>query len=205
MTRHKHYSVLTICLMLAACVTVNVYFPAAAAERAADTIIKDIYGSAPGTEKGEEKPADDKSSGQINTGGALNLSGKMLELIVPTAQAQPPDITISTPAIAKLQSSMRDRHPRLAPFYQSGAVGLTGDGLLAVRDIAAVPLGDRNKLKRLVAEENRDRNALYSAIAQANGHPEWEREIRRIFASRWIANAPDGWWYQGPDGSWRRK
>ena len=32
------------CLVLAACVTINVYFPAAAAEKAADRIIEDIWG-----------------------------------------------------------------------------------------------------------------------------------------------------------------
>ena len=36
------------CLALAACVTVNVYFPAAAAEKAADRIIEDIWGPGKG-------------------------------------------------------------------------------------------------------------------------------------------------------------
>lgn len=82
---------------------------------------------------------------------------------------------------------------------------MTSDGLLSVREISAVPVKDRNKVKQLVAEENRERNALYPEIAQANNHPEWEREIRAIFASRWIANAPAGWWYQGPAGHWQQK
>ena len=38
----------TTCVALAACVTINVYFPAAAAEKAADRIIDDIWG--PGQE-----------------------------------------------------------------------------------------------------------------------------------------------------------
>ena len=33
-------------LLLGACVTINVYFPAAAAEKAADRIIEQVYGSA---------------------------------------------------------------------------------------------------------------------------------------------------------------
>ena len=32
------------CLALSACVTINVYFPAAAAEKAADKIIEDVWG-----------------------------------------------------------------------------------------------------------------------------------------------------------------
>jgi uncharacterized protein YdbL (DUF1318 family) len=205
MVSHKCYFVLMTYLMLAACVTVNVYFPAAAAERAADRIIQDIYGSGSDDQESQKRSTDDRSSGPVGAQGELTVSGRLAGLIVPIAQAQPPNLTISTPGIAKLKASMKSRHPLLVPFYQSGAVGMTNNGLLAVRDIAAAPLADRSRLKQLVAEENRDRAALYPAIAEANGHPEWEREIRNIFASRWIANAPAGWWYQGPDGGWRQK
>jgi len=34
---------LVFCLGLAACVTINIYFPAAAAEKAADKIIDDVW------------------------------------------------------------------------------------------------------------------------------------------------------------------
>ena len=33
-------------------------------------------------------------------------------------------------------------------------------------------------------------------IARANNHPEWEADIRKTFAKRWIDNAPKGWWYE---------
>jgi hypothetical protein len=46
---------------------------------------------------------------------------------------------------------------------------------------------------------------LYTEIARANGHPEWEADIRKTFAGRWIANAPAGWWYQDSGGQWKRK
>ena len=62
-----------------------------------------------------------------------------------------------------------------------------------------------NLVRQLVADENRDRSALYREIAVANGHPEWEDEIRATFARRWIANADSGWYYQENDGSWRQK
>ena len=41
-------------LLLTACVTINIYFPAAAAEKAADEIIKDIQTITP--QKTEPKP-----------------------------------------------------------------------------------------------------------------------------------------------------
>jgi uncharacterized protein YdbL (DUF1318 family) len=205
MSNHKRYSIMGIGLGLAACITVNVYFPAAAAEQTADKIIEEVYGDKPGGKEHKEKPGEDESSRRLDTEAKANVAREVLDFITPPADAQQPDIKISTPGIAKLRGLMKQRHQALMPFYQSGAVGMTSDGLLAVRDPEAIPLQDRNPVKQWVVDENRDRNALYPEIAQANGHPEWEREIRNIFASRWIANAPAGWWYQDTSGNWRQK
>lgn len=109
------------------------------------------------------------------------------------------DLEINTPAIAALQNNMQNRHGKLVSFYANGAVGLTKDGLIAVKDASAVPLKDRQSLNTLVAAENADRNNLYREIAAANAHPEWEAEIRSTFAQRWIQKAQSGWFYQ--DGS----
>lgn len=114
------------------------------------------------------------------------------------------DLEINTPAIAALQSSMQARHARLAAHYAGGTVGLTRDGLIALRDVNAVPLRDRQGVNALVAAENNDRNALYREIASANGHPEWEPEVRSTFAQRWVQKAQGGWWYQD-HGGWVRK
>src|SRR5688572_23773152 len=88
------------------------------------------------------------------------------------------DIEINSPAIAALKSSMQARHAQLAPHYASGAVGLTREGTIALRDANAVPLAQRQVVNSLIAAENQDRNALYREIARANQHPEWENEIR---------------------------
>ena len=189
-----------IALSSAACVTVNIYFPAAAAEQAADQIIQDIYGR---PKKGDppEKPPNESGGVDADT----SLGGRVLSFIVPMAFAAQLDIDISSPGIEKLRASMRKRHQRLSPFYASGAVGMTATGLLNARDLAPVPIARRNALKQLVAEENRDRNALYQGIARENGHLEWESEIRATFAERWVTNAPRGWWYQDDGGGWKKK
>jgi len=95
---------------------------------------------------------------------------------------------------------MQQRHDQLAGHYTSGAVGLTRDGLVAVRDAALVPLAQRQAVNGLVAAENQDRQAMYREIARANGHPEWEEEIRATFAQRWVQKAAPGWWYQNNAG-----
>jgi uncharacterized protein YdbL (DUF1318 family) len=99
---------------------------------------------------------------------------------------------------------MEKRFPALQGFYASGAIGIKSDGLLAVRDIASMSLKDRNQVNKLVAAENEDRQELYQAIANANGHPEWVTQIKSTFASRWVSNAQPGWWYQ-TSGTWMQK
>lgn len=115
------------------------------------------------------------------------------------------DLEINTPAIGSLKKAMQARHSQLASHYASGAVGLTRDGLVALRDAALVPLAQRQAVSSLVAAENQDRKALYREIARANGHPEWEEEIHSTFAQRWVQKAAPGWWYQNHGGAWVKK
>jgi uncharacterized protein YdbL (DUF1318 family) len=124
-------------------------------------------------------------------------------LFVPLS-ASAADLEINTPAIAAIKNSMQARHAQLEPHYTSGAVGLTRDGLVAVRDANAVPLKDRQALNALVAAENKDRNALYKEIAVANQNPQWESDIRNTFAQKWVEKARAGWWYQAASG-WTQK
>ena len=125
--------------------------------------------------------------------------------LIPLAGYTQANIEIDTPAIVSLKQRMQQRHTQLEAYYARGAVGLTRDGLVAVRDANAVPLAARQSVNALVAAENQDRNAMYREIARANGHPEWEADIRSTFAQRWIQLARPGWWYQSADGSWVRK
>lgn len=183
----------------AACVTINVYFPAAAAERAADKIIEEVWGEDAG------KPVP----GQSSHGGGLSeriarVAWWLAAELLPAAHAQQANLDISSPAIGKLEASMRARHAQLLPYYDSGAIGLTDNGLVAVRDAKAVPLSERNNVNQLVADDNRDRQALYREIATANGHPEWEGQIQQTFARRWIDRAQSGWYYQ-TNGGWQAK
>lgn len=189
-----------ISAMLMGCVTINVYFPAVAAEKAADRIIEDVWGKQP-----QGTPAGSDTQGRGPATQMTLLAMQVLDFVVPAAQAAEPNIDISSPAVQQLTSSMESRHPSLAPHYSSGAIGLTRDGMVAVRDANAVPLAERNGVKKLVADENADRSALYREIAVANGHPEWESDIRKTFAQRWIAKAQSGWYYQDGSGNWTQK
>jgi uncharacterized protein YdbL (DUF1318 family) len=196
---------LALILLLSACVTVNVYFPAAAAEQAADKIIDKVTGQQPGAAQPQEAPTSYVPSHEPSV--LVAAVGHALEMLIPAAQAQAgANLDISSPEIRAVTGSMQQRFGQLEKYFASGVVGLTSDGLIEVRDQNAVPLAERATVKRLVAEDNADRKTLYAEIAKANGHPEWEADIRKTFARRWVERgAKTGWYYQDSGGGWVQK
>ena len=182
-------------LLLTACVTVNIYFPAAAVQRAADSIVEETWGG-PG-KGGKEAPK-----------GSSSLAGRIYAFVGFTREAfaQEPDINVSNPAIRGLKESIRTRSESIKPFMDKGSVGLNRDGLLAVRATEGLNLKERAEVQQLVEAENRDREALYGEIAKANNFPkERVADIKKIFARSWIEQARPGWWVQDAQGNWRKK
>jgi uncharacterized protein YdbL (DUF1318 family) len=192
----KLTTIIGVLLLLVACVTINIYFPAAQAEQAAERIVDDILG--------KQAPKEDKGT-WLESSKFERFAISMLNIVIPQAQAAQPDFNVDTPQIRKLQAGMKQRNNSLEEYYASGAIGFTHDAGVAVRDPSAIPLKGRAKAEKLVADENRDRTALYRAIAAANGHPEWESEIRSTFAKTWIEKAKRGWWYQTSPGNWKQR
>ena len=181
-------------LLASACVTINVYFPAAEAREVAREFVEDVI-----DDPANAPPADGAG------GMALRFDPWMLLGIAPAhAQAQP-DITLQTPAIQSLKGPMEARFATLRPHFDSGALGFTSDGMVVVRDAAKLDLRSRVSVNQAVADDNRDRRAVYREIAVANGHPEWEAQIRSVFSQQWIASARSGWWYQSAGGGWQQK
>jgi len=179
-----------------ACVTINVYFPEAAADKAAEQFVDKVLG-APAK---EEPPASPPPPPGKSPGAML------LDFVIPSAMAQTANINIQTPQIQQIQARMQQRFAAsLTRYFASGAVGFGKDGLVAVRDAASVPLPERAALNAAVADENRDRQAVYREIAIANGHAEWESQIRASFAKQWIQQAKPGWYYQDSSGAWKQK
>jgi len=184
-------------LVLAACVTINVYFPAAEAREAAREFVENVIGD-------EAVPASTPPGDGGMAMRQLRFNPWML-LGIGSAQAQSqPDITIRTPAIQAIQSRMESRFASMRPHFDSGALGFAGDGTVVVRDASQLAIKDRVAVNAAVADDNRDRKAVYREIAVANGHPEWEPQIRDVFARQWIASARPGWWYQ-QGGVWKQK
>lgn len=184
-------------LVLSACVTINVYFPAAEVEQAAREFVEKVIGDPPA----QTPPADTPPPKQPSSPG-LGL----LSLFIADAHAQTADISIRTPAIIAIQERMAERFKsQLEAGFESGAVGLGGDGLLVLRDASKAGLRERAALNQAIADDNRDRAAVYREIAVANGQPQWESQIRETFARQWVSSARAGWWYQDATGTWMQK
>lgn len=194
------------CLVLAGCINITINFPSAEAEKAADRIVEQVYGkdAAPATPS-TRAPGTTGAVSRAPEGVLVATLDRVLVALVPVAHAQAgADLNVSTPAIRALIAAMEARHASLEKYYASGAVGLTDDGMIAVRDFNLVPLPERNAVRKLVDDENADRTTLYGEIAQANGHAEWAADIRNTFAEKWTAKAKAGW-YIRQGGAWKQR
>jgi len=188
---------LVVLALPAACVTINVYFPEAAAQKAASQFVDKVLGDSPAPAANE--PPSPPPPQQPPAAALPDLG-------IASAYAQGADITVQTPQIQAIQARMQERFSSvLRPHFDSGALGFTRDGLVAVRDAAAIALPQRAAVNAAVADENRDREAVYREIALANGHADWAGQIRATFAQQWIERAKAGWYYQDSNSLWQRK
>ena len=197
-------SLATTCVAaaLSACVTINVYFPAAEAKEAAKDFVEKVIG--------EDAIPADTSPAKPPGGGMAQLLRRIdpLSLVgIGAAYAQDqPDINMKTPAIQAIQSRMTSRFDAtLRKGFDAGALGFGKDGMVVLREPAQLELKDRAGMQAAVADDNRDRKAVYHEVAVANGHPEWEAQIREVFAKQWVDSARGGWWYQDTGGNWKQK
>ncbi|MGD8875699.1 MAG: DUF1318 domain-containing protein, partial [Gammaproteobacteria bacterium] len=142
--------ILALLAFVAACVTINVYFPAEAAERAADRIIRDVYGEP----AQQPAPAEPQSLNRHETMPGYSPVLAVLDWLVSPVHAAA-DISVNTPAIRQLEAAMEKRHRQLAKYYSDGAIGMTQNGEITIRDQKLIALQDRNTVKSLVASENR--------------------------------------------------
>jgi uncharacterized protein YdbL (DUF1318 family) len=183
-------------VMLAACVTVNIYFPAAEVQKAADKIVDDV--TAP-EEKAPPKPG---SSGwllkQLRVVRNVSLGPECAHAEV--------NLNVSTPAIRALKEALRNDFHQLRPYYEKTVVGESKNGFVEIRDSSRLDLREQAQVKQLVDQINKDRTSLYREIQTANKYPsEILPQIQKIFANSWREKSHAGWWIQNDSGEWIKK
>jgi uncharacterized protein YdbL (DUF1318 family) len=204
MERFAHrstFSVLAVLAIIAGCVTVNVYFPAAQVERTAEKIVDEIY------QEKKEPPKQEPTEKPRSSNDGDTIRGIVRLARFGAAPAFAEDAaTVSNAAIRGLKEQIGRRHAELIPYYQQGQVGITRDGFLEVRETGGLGLPQVAALKRLVDADNAARRQLYDEVAKAlNLKPEQVSQVRKIFARQWREKAQSGWAVQADDGQWGRK
>lgn len=208
------------CGLLAACaiITVNVYFPDEDAREAYKSLdgmlLKNSEGKAPEAEKAplqEQKSPETRPQSRLFDGmpslafcteahAASNFSD---ELAVELA---------GMPDVMKAYEEMNQRLPRISALYNSGAIGLTSQGLISVRDKSKITDQD----EKLVHAENQNRktvvNSMAKAIIKLTKQTSTEATMEQVlgkaaatFAETRREAAKPGWWIQLANSRWVQK
>lgn len=141
-------------------------------------------------------------------GGTLTQAREVVRLVYaqsgePGAKTLPYWAGDITPAVRRIMG----RFPAARGGFESGAIGITSDGYVELRD----PAAGSPALHALISHENLDRSILYAASALEVGHGsndwfgDWMPYERASFAREWVAQAPAGWWHRNEKGEWLRK
>lgn len=182
---------LVVTLVVWACVTINIYFPAEKVESVAGEIVSEVRGQKPENQDGvkekdnskEEESAKDKekSSQRFDTLLALWDSFAWADEVT----------TVSNPTIRALKEAMKNRYRIMKPFYQKGMLLEGNDGYVSLGSTSGLGLKDRRDLNNLVEAENKDRERLYLEVAKAlNIDPSQVNRVAEIFAKDWQKSLP---------------
>ena len=197
----KFVSASVLLLFCFSCLTINIYFPEAEVQRAAEEIVDEIRKEA------EEKEKKDKGKDVLMTeiDPMMGSGGESFSL-VPSLYAQEEATEVKTPKIRALQESMIERFPKLKPFFDKGNIGEGNDGYIKIRNETGLNLKEKSTLRSLEKDENNDRKNLYTEVAKAMDIESSQIEkIQGIFAQKWIEKANPGWWIQKESGEWVKK
>jgi uncharacterized protein YdbL (DUF1318 family) len=166
-------------LLIGACVTINIYFPAEKVESVAGEIVEDIRGpqteTPPALEKKQQGYQRDRS---------------LFAFLVSTAWAEE-ITTVSNPAIRELKNQMKNRYPQLKPWLASGVLKEGGDGYVVIAKTDSLSVRDKGAVRNLVSAENNDRKRLYLEVAKAlNIDAGQVDRVAGIFAKEWQTSVP---------------
>jgi len=98
---------------------------------------------------------------------------------------------------ADLRRQMSERLPAIDAMKSSEAIGENNRGLLEVR------AAGQAAATTLVADENRDREAVYALIAKETGAT--ADSVGRARAKQIAANSRPGVWVLDESGAWKKK
>lgn len=197
--------------VLAACITINVYFPEAAVKELAQQIEDEVQRKA--ADEASPTPVPEPTPTPVAepaAGAPESLLSWVLSLGATTAYAAQEEVAapeITNPAIRKIIDSRAARLKAINDLKAKGVVGESNQALLVVRNLDAIQgLKERAEAQKLIKDENADREQLFREIAAAkNVELSQLPQIRTTYAEALRENARPGDWIQLPDGNWMQK
>jgi len=207
------------CFLFAACavITVNVYFPEKAAKEAYKSLDDMLL-------KSGAKPSEEKSPApqmeRRETPQSRILNGLPVLALVSVAHAADPSADAdalaielsSMPEVLNAYEDMSKRQPRLNTLFNSGALGLTKQGLVMARDRTKITPQDEG----LLAAENQSRKTVVMSMAKAILKLQKQKESKEAlnqvlgkaattFGETKREAALPGWWVQLQNDRWVQK
>ena len=160
-------------VLMFACVTINIYFPAEKVESVAGEIVNEI----------RERGSDQEKT--IKNEKTSFLQQIMLVFSCPLACAD--EVTsVANPTIRALKKKMKDRYPKMKPYYKKGMLKEGDNGYVSMGRTKGLKLKEKRNMKGLIGAENKDRKQLYEEIAKAlKIDPGQIDKIAEIFAKEW--------------------
>ena len=171
--------VIGVFIAIAACVTINIYFPAEKVESVAGEIVNEIRGN-------EETPDKD----MLEDKGSFLLKRRLLALVGPAEAWADEVTTVSNPTIRAVKGKMKSRFPQLKPNLRNKMLREGDNGYVVLGKTKGLNLKDKRNLKNLMDAENRDRAILYKEVAKALKIDSSQiNKIAEIFAKEWQKSA----------------
>lgn len=200
MKRHSKWMIFGLMVVLTSCVslTVNVYFPTTEIKQAAEEIESRVR-SGRGAE-GLETSVAPASGARVYL--SLSLGGREAY-----AQADV-DINIKTPVIKQIIESRTKRYKKTLPYMDQAVLGEGMDGYLVLRKTEGLDLKTLTELKKLVKEENGDREMLYKEILTGNQlqfTKENMEKVGKLFFAAIKKTMKKGHWYQVDKEKWEEQ
>ena len=120
---------------------------------------------------------------------ALSIAALTLAFAVPQVLSAADDA-------ATIKKNMAERKPKIEVLKKAGTIGENNTGYLEAMKDAKLEDAD----KKLVEDENKDRKAVYAAIAKKEGST--VDHVGELRAKQIRTKANEGEFIQGEDGKW---
>ncbi len=122
-----------------------------------------------------------------------------------SASAEPKFLEMSPPKAKAHQKKQVERLHPLRMFKFKGYIGENSEGYLSIRELTGVAKAEQEKIKKMVADENKDRAAIYKEIIVFNKLNEQEKGflIKSAFDTLRATDAKGTYHYENE--KWQRK